>query len=129
VTPCPRLAMGPETRAAIGEAADWLEDYVTAEGGADFGDVKRDSVTAGHSLSPIKRAGERLRLSNRSEDREPAAWPRGSARKTLPSTSGDRDSPNGGWSERRKKPDDDACGPRSGADAPPRPGQSNRGNP
>src|SRR5262249_16788372 len=56
------LASGDRT--ATGEALDWLKDYLSAnDGQADSAAIKRDGSKAGHSISSLQRARQRLRLT------------------------------------------------------------------
>jgi AAA domain len=53
---------------AVGEATDWLEDYLTLHGGSKASSIcKRAGKEAGHSLSALKRASAKLNLEVRSE--------------------------------------------------------------
>ena len=57
----------PGDRTATQEAADWLEDYLTTQGGKDeSAEIKRLGVKAGHSVDAIKRAKGRLGLTTKS---------------------------------------------------------------
>ena len=50
-------------RTATSEAADWLHDFLTDQGGAcDSATIKREGGTAGHSANALKRARQRLRV-------------------------------------------------------------------
>lgn len=52
---------GDEDRSATSEAADWLEDYLTDNGGvAASTDIKRDGGKEGHSQDCLKRARKRI---------------------------------------------------------------------
>jgi hypothetical protein len=63
-------------RTATTEAADWLSDYLASQGGcADSAAVKRKGAEAGHSVSALKRARQRLHVS--SEARGSPAEPSG----------------------------------------------------
>lgn len=54
-------------RTATSEAADWLDDYLTQEGGcADSADIKRDGHKAGHSIDALKRARIKLGIATKS---------------------------------------------------------------
>lgn len=51
-----------DARSATSEAADWLSDYLTAQGGIDdSATIKREGHRAGHSVDALKRARKRLR--------------------------------------------------------------------
>jgi hypothetical protein len=55
-------------RTATSEAADWLRDYLTDNGGlADSADVKREGHKAGHSNDALKRARQKLKLTVQSK--------------------------------------------------------------
>jgi len=55
-------------RSAVGEAADWLNDFLISEGGiADSAEIKRAGSKAGHSYDALKRARKRARVEFRSE--------------------------------------------------------------
>ena len=55
-------------RTATTEAADWLQDYLTQEGGAaDSAGVKKAGAAAGHSIDAIKRARKRLNIAAESK--------------------------------------------------------------
>jgi hypothetical protein len=50
-------------RTTVGEAGDWLQDYLASHGGsADSAALKRDGVKAGHSKDAIQRARTKLRI-------------------------------------------------------------------
>lgn len=52
-----------EDRSAVGEAADWLVDYVSSKGGqVPCSDAKKAGRAGGHSEASIKRARARLNL-------------------------------------------------------------------
>ena len=52
-------------RTATSEAADWLHDYLTSQGGtAESGRVKTEGAQAGHSASALKRARHRLHVAS-----------------------------------------------------------------
>ena len=53
-----RSADGDKT--AVGEAAEWLTDYLTLHGRADHKDIRRDGGAAGHSLDALKRARKKI---------------------------------------------------------------------
>lgn len=56
-------------RTATSEAADWLKDALTSQGGtADSAAVKAEGKRAGHSLNAIKRARKQLRVVSTSLD-------------------------------------------------------------
>lgn len=57
---------GTEVRTAVGEAADWLGDYLLPEP-AWYADIKRAGIAAGHSESAIKRAATRLAIIKKSK--------------------------------------------------------------
>jgi hypothetical protein len=57
----------PGDRSATQEAADWLEDYLTTQGGKDeSAEIKRMGAKAGHSADAIKRAKVKLGLTVKS---------------------------------------------------------------
>jgi len=59
-----RSTESPDEKSATAEAADWLDDYLCANGGsAASADIKREGVKAGHSQDCVKRAKGRLRLA------------------------------------------------------------------
>jgi hypothetical protein len=61
-------ADSPEDRSAVGEAAEWLIDYVSLNGGTVAStDAKREGAKAGHSQDSLKRARRKLGLTIRSE--------------------------------------------------------------
>ena len=63
------------TRESYREAAGWLSDYLTANGGtASSADAKRDGVKAGHSQKVIRRARERLGVTVESSGFPRATW-------------------------------------------------------
>ena len=50
-------------RTATTEAADWLLDFLTDQGGAcESATIKREGAPAGHSVNALKRARQRLRV-------------------------------------------------------------------
>jgi 5S rRNA maturation endonuclease (ribonuclease M5) len=54
-----------ENRTAIGEAADWLHDYLASKGGsADSAEIKREGAKAGHSTDALKRARNKLEIAS-----------------------------------------------------------------
>lgn len=58
-----KAAEGDEDRSAAGEAADWLEDWLTEQGGtAPSKDIKAAGKKADHSVSAIQRARKKLRI-------------------------------------------------------------------
>lgn len=65
------LSEGPqdaESRTATGDAAAWLTDYLTGQGGtAPYADLMPAARTAGHSDSAVKRARARTRVVSTSE--------------------------------------------------------------
>lgn len=53
-----------EDRTAVGDAGDWLLDYLSSTGGsAEFADVRKHGQAAGHSLTALKRARHRLKIT------------------------------------------------------------------
>ena len=61
-------ADGSEVRTAVGEAADWLHDWLTTLGGTDASaDIKTAARKAGHSESAVQRARRKLKLTSESE--------------------------------------------------------------
>jgi hypothetical protein len=57
----------PETRTAVAEAADWLEDHLTVNGGTDdSANTKKVGQRAGHSADALKRARIRLKATSTS---------------------------------------------------------------
>lgn len=59
---------GLDTRSAIQEATDWLEDYLgQAGGGAPSDDVKSAGKAAGHSERTLKRASQKLGITTESQ--------------------------------------------------------------
>ena len=53
-----------DNRTAVGEAADWLSDYLVSKGGAaDSAEVKTAGQKAGHSKDALHRARVRLKLT------------------------------------------------------------------
>jgi hypothetical protein len=53
-----------ENRTVVSEAADWLQDYLTQQGGsADSADVKKEGAKAGHSHDALKRARHKLKAA------------------------------------------------------------------
>jgi hypothetical protein len=55
-----------DDRSATSEAADWLQDHLTIQGGSDeWSNIKREGSKAGHSESTLKRAKAKLRLGSR----------------------------------------------------------------
>lgn len=60
-------AAEPGDKTATTEAADWLADYLEAEGGrAESAEIKREGAKAGHSIDSLKRARRRLGLTSES---------------------------------------------------------------
>lgn len=58
-----KAAEGDEDRSAAGEAADWLEDWLTDQGGtAASAEIKAAGKKADHSLSALQRARKKLRI-------------------------------------------------------------------
>jgi hypothetical protein len=58
-----KAAEGDEDRSAAGEAADWLEDWLTDQGGtAPSKDIKAAGKKADHSLSALQRARKKLKI-------------------------------------------------------------------
>jgi AAA domain-containing protein len=54
-------------RTATSEAADWLHDYLAAQGGAyESAAIKREGHKAGHSVDALKRARRQLRVVSES---------------------------------------------------------------
>jgi hypothetical protein len=54
-----------EARSATSEAADWLRDHLTSQGGTDdSASIKTAGGKAGHSLSALKRARQRIRVTS-----------------------------------------------------------------
>ena len=52
-------------RTATSEAADWLHDYLTSEGGrADWADIKREGAKAGHSKDALRRAKNTITVTS-----------------------------------------------------------------
>jgi hypothetical protein len=52
-------------RTAVSEAADWLQDYLTQQGGsADSAAIKKEGAKAGHSPDALKRARHKLKVSS-----------------------------------------------------------------
>lgn len=65
-----------EERTQREECADWLRDYLTAEG-APFREVKSSAIEAGFSLSTLHRAAKRAAVTIRRRDGErgrPSVW-------------------------------------------------------
>lgn len=63
-----RAFEGGSNRSAVMEAADWLADYMFAEGGiVNSADAKLAGKRAGHSEPTLKRAADRLRLVKKSQ--------------------------------------------------------------
>lgn len=59
---------GAENRTATQEAADWLTDWLTSQGGTDESAViKREGAKAGHSQDSLKRARRRIGAASNSE--------------------------------------------------------------
>lgn len=59
-----RGAQSAEDKTATTEAAEWLDDYLTMNGGsASSADIKRDGAKAGHSQDTLKRAKTKLGLT------------------------------------------------------------------
>jgi len=57
----------PDSRSATAEATDWLEDYLTNLGGTDdSASIKEAGRKAGHSLSTLKRARQRIKATTTS---------------------------------------------------------------
>lgn len=57
----------PDSRSATTEAADWLEDHLTGLGGTDdSASIKEAGRKAGHSLSTLKRARQRIKATSTS---------------------------------------------------------------
>jgi hypothetical protein len=55
-----------DDRSATKEAADWLQDHLSIQGGSDeWKNIKRDGIRAGHSESTLKRAKSKLKLGSR----------------------------------------------------------------
>jgi hypothetical protein len=68
-------------KSATTEAAEWLEDFLTAAGGeAPGADIKRAGAAAGHTADHLRRARERLRLNTVS-----AGFPRATTWRLPPS--------------------------------------------
>ncbi len=84
-----------ETRSAVGEAKQWLEDHLTIQGRTESKRVKDEGKKAGHSESAIKRAASRLRVHA-----EPVGFPRitywtlPAASVAAPTPGGPRDDPD-----------------------------------
>jgi hypothetical protein len=58
---------GSENRTATQEAADWLTDWLTAQGGIDeSANIKREGAKAGHSQDALKRARRRIAATSTS---------------------------------------------------------------
>lgn len=56
--------VGGGNRTVVSEAADWLQDYLTEQGGsADSADVKRDGFKAGHGKDALQRARLKLQIT------------------------------------------------------------------
>ena len=71
-------------RSAAVEAAEWLEDYLTSEGGrVDSATIKRAAAAAGHNVETLKRARRRLDLVT-----ESVGFPRRTYWSTPPPRSG-----------------------------------------
>ena len=52
-------------RSATSEAADWLHDYLTSEGGrADSAAIKREGAKAGHSKDALRRAKQGIGVTS-----------------------------------------------------------------
>ena len=52
-------------RTAVGEAADWLQDYLASQdGSADSADVKREGIKAGHTKDALHRARLKLKIES-----------------------------------------------------------------
>lgn len=51
---------GMESRGALVEASEWLEDYLSMHPGAPRREVFKDGMKVGHSESSLRRAGQRL---------------------------------------------------------------------
>lgn len=61
------LADGMDVRSAVDDAAGWLHDFLTSQGGqASSKDTKSAGNKAGHSDSSVKKAAKRLKLVSRS---------------------------------------------------------------
>lgn len=59
---------GAENRTATQEAADWLHDWLTSQGGSDdSASIKREGAKAGHSQDSLKRARRRIGALSTSE--------------------------------------------------------------
>jgi hypothetical protein len=57
-----RSAQSDDEKSAISEAAEWLEEYLSAAGGvAASADIKKHGVAAGHSYDSLKRARRKIR--------------------------------------------------------------------
>ena len=56
-----------DNRSATGEAAGWLVDYLTQQGGeAESSDAKKSGAKAGHSIDALKRARKQAKVTTRS---------------------------------------------------------------
>jgi hypothetical protein len=54
----------PENRTATGDAAAWLDDYLTVHGPkVASADIKRDATAAGHNVEALKRARCKLQIA------------------------------------------------------------------
>jgi hypothetical protein len=59
-------------RTVVSEATDWLQDYLTEQGGsADSADVKREGLKAGHGQGALQRARAKLPITTK-----PVGFPR-----------------------------------------------------
>lgn len=84
----------PDDRSATAEAAAWLEDYLSTQGGtAPHGDIKSHGQSAGHSLSALKRARRRIRATT-----ESCGFPRRTFW-SLPGTQLDQQSGQNSWGD------------------------------
>lgn len=62
-----RATEGAETRTATTEAGEWLQDYLTSQGGeADHKDIRMAGQKAGDSIDSLKRARQRLGIVSES---------------------------------------------------------------
>jgi len=57
-----------DARSATSEAADWLQDYLTSQGGSDdSATIKVAGSKAGHALTTLKRARQRIKATSHAE--------------------------------------------------------------
>lgn len=85
-----------EDRTAVGDAGEWLLDYLSSTGGsAEFADVRKHGMAAGHSLNALKRARHRHKITAESHGfPRTSTWTVASEAKLSEPTSGESE-PNG----------------------------------